>query len=76
MEQLEFEFVARRYDIFSDSVRPVTPADMQVLNQAYWAYGQVRKAASYAAVEGKESLPLIVLQTIHDNLRARLNVPA
>lgn len=44
MNQLEFGFMATRYDIFTDRYRPVSHEEVRVLWAVYRAYEQVRHA--------------------------------
>lgn len=76
MEQLAFPFMGQRYDVGTDSMVPVDQNYVDQLANVSWAYGQIRKACSFASHEGVETVPLIVLNTIHDALKSRLNVPA
>lgn len=70
MEQLEFDFMSRRYDIFSDSMVPITANDMNTLRQVYNAYGQVRMACMMT----QQAVPKMMLEAIHRDLKARLVV--
>lgn len=69
MEQLEFEFVRKRYDIFSDTMIPVNSLAIGAL---HWAYGQIRQAVGYAKSNDHDTLPVTVLDVIHDRLKDRL----
>lgn len=69
MEQLEFEFVRKRYDIFSDSIIPVNSL---AVGAVYWAYGKIREARNCSA----GNVSVTVLDSIHEALKARLNEPA
>lgn len=70
MEQLEFSFVAKEYDILTDQFRPVTHERLAVLQQVYNAYGQVREAR---AMLGPNGIALtFALDAVHKELMRRI----
>lgn len=68
-EQLEFDF-GRRYDIFSDQLRPVGPWDLATYQDISWAYGKIREAA--CRFQG--AVPVVELDRIHSDLKQRIAV--
>jgi hypothetical protein len=72
MEQLEFPFIHQRYDVFSDSMIPVTEEYIRRLEQINWAYGKIRQAMdSYSGF----LLPRADLDEIHEQLMKRIHEP-
>lgn len=72
MEQLELPF--QYYDIHSDSMLPLTQDHLDQLEQVRWAYGEVRRACKLVVDGGMETVPVTILDIIHDEFRRRLHV--
>ena len=68
MIQQEFAFMAERYDIFTDRLRPVSSDDMRVLEEVYRAYSRVRKLRRWLTA----SWITLELDAIHDDLKRRI----
>jgi hypothetical protein len=67
-QQLAFIFMGDKYDIFTDTTRPMHTQDLAVLQEVYQAYGRVRQAR---ALFGLTKLGNI-LDKIHEDLTERI----
>lgn len=70
MEQLQFPFMLKRYDITTDSYVALTQEYVDMLEEVQQAYGRIRLAAQ----RYDSAVPVSELDMIHLDLRKRISV--